>query len=99
MNCYCQNCEGTGKVECDECFGRGEWESSIETAKFGRESEHYDELKALQDDAIRVNKDAERLKALVPYRSKSYEHQRLATIEVIEKEAEKLQKGVLTNAY
>ncbi len=99
MNCYCQNCEGTGKVECEECLGRGEWEANIETAQFSREDKNYDELTALQNDAKRVNRQAERLKALIPNRSDSYERQREATISAIENEAEKLSKGVLTNAY
>jgi hypothetical protein len=92
MNCYCENCEGSGRVTCDECDGRGEWESSLSRAKIGRETAGYEDLIELQKDLDRVGKQATRLKLLRPNRAASYDAQLRAVTEEIERQADEVAK-------
>lgn len=89
----CKNCNGTGKVVCDECGGEGElgFELAVlETAKLNPRGKHFDELLALKNDAARVRSDAQRLIEIVPGRAESYRAQMEGALAVIELRAEKL---------
>lgn len=92
MKCECKNCEGDGTVRCHECRGTGELECDIETLRITRDDDGFEEFTALKEDAQRVRKQAERLIALNPARTESYEAQLTAVIEELNTQATELQK-------
>lgn len=92
MKCECPECEGRGTIPCPECDGNGETNGNIETIELLRGMHNYDELKALKRDAARVRKQTEQLKQLNPTRAESYEAQMNATLETINRLAEKAAK-------
>jgi len=88
MKCHCQECGGTGQVDCPECSGQGEWDGSIELIKLDKSVHNYEELKELQRDAQRCVQQAERLKAMKPERASSYAAQLKGCLFVINGQAE-----------
>lgn len=92
MKCYCDECGGTGQINCPECEGQGEQEGDIADIKLERNMKHYDDLIECQKDARRVIKQAERLTQINPNRMKSYEAQLSATLFIINAEADKISK-------
>lgn len=93
MKCMCSECGGTGHVACPECDGQGAVTTDLRVYKIPEGSPHYDELRALQQDAQRCTSQAVRLRKLRPERSGSYTEQELATLAAIHKQADKLLAG------
>lgn len=92
MKCNCEECGGTGTIECPECNGVGEWEGNIETIKLEKTMHNYAELKALKQDANRCKRQAERLTEMNPDRKDSYAAQLKGCLFVINGQAEKAAK-------
>lgn len=88
MKCDCKRCDGMGEIECPECDGSGEFDDSIETVRLHKTMKGYEELVELQKDARRVRRQAERLIELNPARSGSYNEQLVATLAVINSQAD-----------
>ncbi len=87
MKCTCEECQGTGTVECPDCSGHGYQNAPIESIYLHPEMDHYDELKELKADALRVIEQHKKLSDMKPDRRESYDRQKLAALKEIEKQA------------
>lgn len=93
MNCECEACHGTGEVKCYECNGNGTRDNDIQNVKLEPSMHNYKELVELQKDARRAMNQAARLNKLNPSRIDSYQQQLVATLSVINKQADKASKA------
>ena len=89
--CKCPECKGNGRIVCPECNGTGgNYHATVADIEIPPGHKNANELEALRDDAKRVNDQAKRLASMNPAYSKNYERQRVATLDQITKQAEKL---------
>jgi len=92
MKCNCETCKGNGNIPCPDCNGQGEYDGNIERIVLVKTMKNYSELLELQQDAIRVRVQAERLMELNPSRKDSYSEQLDGCLSVINKQADKVAK-------
>lgn len=93
MKCDCKTCRGTGEIECPDCNGSGGDYRPLSGEALDPSHPYYDQLKELQADAMRVEKQFRELAARNPAREESYRGQFSATIRKIERQAEKVTEG------
>ncbi len=93
MKCTCENCDGDGVVECDDCNGKGKTEMPIQNAILDHLHPKYDELLELQKDAKRAIKQCNELKDMRPDRIDSFNQQLVVTLTEINRQADKLSEG------
>jgi hypothetical protein len=92
MKCECDECRGTGQIDCPDCDGEGYFEFSITESPPAKGCPNYDQLVECYLDAVRARAAARRLSELKPEHAKSYQRQLKETLEKIEAEAEQLRK-------
>ena len=94
MRCDCEECGGTGEVPCGGCDGTGRVNRGIlgiDIKAIWRLSEaQTDELLALQEDGLRCQDQAIRLKQLNPKAAASYDRQLTETLETIDRQANEI---------
>ncbi len=90
MRCDCERCRGDGEIRCPDCGGTGQAETSILNYRPDWLNDNLDAFNELKDDALRVQSQAEHLIATRPDHAPSYRAQLQATLERIEREAERV---------
>lgn len=90
MKCDCEACNGTGHIPCLDCGGTGSFYGHIEKMVLFPAMKNYEELCALKADALRVIRQAERLKSLRPERADCYAEQLKSTLNTINLQAERV---------
>jgi hypothetical protein len=90
MKCTCESCQGNGVITCQDCGGRGYHLGTLNELEITPEMEHAAELAELEDDLLRVERDASTLEQLRPDRAESYRAQLAATRNCINQQADKL---------
>ena len=90
MNCECEACNGEGTIVCDDCGGSGSVKRHIHSVVFDPTGKNYEKLILLQKDAVRVIKQCDELKILRPNSIDSLNQQLVATLNEIERQANKL---------
>lgn len=95
MRCKCQNCNGTGRVTCDECDGEGFESTSIQYRNIPRLADRYcefnqgelDALRELQQDAKLASVAASRLAEMRPKLMSRYKEQLADTLHILDQKA------------
>ena len=83
MKCECEECSGTGQIDCPNCDGTGELE--LDSASLESSDPRFHELKQLERDEARVNKEALRLIEMKPEFASSYSAQLKLALQKIDK--------------
>jgi len=90
MKCDCDECQGNGKVTCHNCGGSGKAVTCIERMQLYPKMPNFKELSDLKADVSLARTQAERLCALKPHRSESYESQLKAVLKDIDRQAQEI---------
>lgn len=90
MKYTCSSCNGSGRVTCPACDGECVHRTCIDRITIPRNDPCYDQLLELQADAKRVIRQCAELKELRPQFAAKYDEQRVAVLDQLERQAEKL---------
>ena len=93
MNCDCPECQGTGEIVCHECNGSGVASSgSLLTIDLHVDHPEFDKLEELQNSALLVVEQRDRLNGLLPHCKEKHDRQCDEVVASLEKKAEKILK-------
>jgi len=94
MRCECKECSGSGWIDCPDCDGMGHFDFSIVESPPEKGHPNYEALVDCYLDAVSARIKTRELIKLKPEHAESYQRQLQYTLEIIEREAEEIQKGV-----
>ena len=90
MKLTCNECGGSGRVECPCCNGEGQRNRRIDLITIPKDDPCYDELIELQKDANRVIAQCKELKVMNPQFALKYDEQMNDVLNDLDKQAEKV---------